>query len=334
MSIPGAELSRRERRERVRYLESRGLPLTEEAILGLSEQELATERSIREQSAVQDTQAFDPTSLASFTPEQQFVPGPIHAVGDQSILDTDRKTSTAPLDDLDHQLEQPTGEVNTPAPVPVMTRRERRLLEQAGVTQSAPDERSGDSNNGSVEAGVATDGLQESSSSNPLFETGGVPRWSDALEMPRDVDPHEIRPGSAEDEPVATVAVPSQTGVTVDSSQLILSEIPELATGQAEIVVTGSIVLPSVLEADQAEPQNVGTADPDDVSGVVTDTPQTGMSPVAAATAVSWNSEAPEMVREEETASPKPSTIFLWVAASLTGIALIALGVAAILRQF
>ncbi len=305
MSMPGGELTRRELRERERFLESRGMAVTEASILGLTEAQLAVDRAAREQSSAVDTQALDPGSVQS-APVQPPAPQPVAAQVPQA----------APA----------------AAPHP-LSRRERRQLEAdaapIAVVASVPAAISQPP--ASPTPAPSTSETEEST--NVLYETGGIPRWADALDLPQDVDPHEIRVPQAEDEPVATIPATGAIDLVTDSSQIILNEMPDLHTGQTEHLATGSIVLPPTLsEIGLPSEEQVAEQNEELHLHEVEELTHTGMRPVAAADAISWSTDSPEMVRPEEPSATKSHSTFLVIAVSLAGTALVALGVAVLMQ--
>lgn len=328
-------LTRRELREIERSLESQGLPLTEENIA-----------KARQASATTTNPGTIPISHAESPPATK------QAATGASVSSANATQAPAPdtAATLSPGLARPTEVFpnsltparfeladNVAAPVAPVSRRdlrERVDLPEALATPTPPESLSPPATTLSPLIPVAPE-----TPTHNINDTGSIPRWTDALALPRNVDPFDPLTQEALD-PASPLTLSDTIALASDSSVLIVEEVPDIntpTTPAGESLVTGTIVLPTILSETGAhqtiEPESVDALD-DEIDAESLVSTASGMTPVAASSAVSWQAVSPEMVRQPSREKLGIGMIFAIVAGGVAGIALVALAVGALFNLF
>ena len=156
--------------------------------------------------------------------------------------------------------------------------------------------------------------------------TGPI-HWTDALAMPADIDPSD---------PVSHLG---NIAVVSDSSTFIVEDVPGVntptaQTGEIDIVVTGTIHLPSSLSETGALPDTLDSAEVVANEDVVDEPTATGMTPISASSSVSAQALSPQLVSAPPKTPMSTGMIFALSAAGVAGVAIIAVGVGALFNLF
>lgn len=154
--------------------------------------------------------------------------------------------------------------------------------------------------------------------------TTGPIHWADALTLTSALSPTE---------PTHASIGPA---VINDTSTIIVDHIPGVntpTTGTVDLLVTGTIRLPTALSETGALPDTLDTAEVVANIDVVDEPRITGMQPIAATLAVSSRSTGVELVQAPRRERVSPGLVVAWSIGGMAGLILVALGVAALLGR-
>lgn len=157
-------------------------------------------------------------------------------------------------------------------------------------------------------------------------ETGPI-HWTEALNMPVNLDPTD------------PASMPELPSFASDTNTIVLDEMPDITGntaqgGEVELLVTGTILLPTELTETGALPDLIDSADLDQQSDTADEVPLAQLSPKSAAAAVNASTGAPAMIAETPKQRLGAGAIVAISAGGVAGVALAALAIAALVRMF
>lgn len=157
-------------------------------------------------------------------------------------------------------------------------------------------------------------------------ETGPI-HWTEALNMPVNLDPTD------------PASMPELPSFASDTNTIVLDEMPDITAntaqgGEVELLVTGTILLPTELTETGALPDLIDSADLDQQSDIADEVPLAQLSPKSAAAAVNASTGAPAMIAETPKQRLGAGAIVAISAGGVAGVALAALAIAALVRMF
>ncbi|HLP23277.1 MAG TPA: hypothetical protein VK139_04450, partial [Microbacteriaceae bacterium] len=161
----------------------------------------------------------------------------------------------------------------------------------------------------------------------PGLENGPL-HWTEALALPANLDPTD------------PASMPHLPALVSDTNTIVLDDIPGAGaltqvTGEIDLVVTGSILLPTSLTETGALDHLIDSDESSDRDDDIADEmPLSHLAPKSASAAVNANSSAPAMVSEPVRQRMGVPMIVALAAGGATGIVLIALGLGALLHLF
>lgn len=355
-------MSRRERREREELLMSRGVDAAEAARLA-GETGVINLGPVSDQLAAQGQTRYPAPATEPSAPEEA-LPAASESV-ERALEET---TAAEPGVEPSKPMQAAASSTAAPFGAPMSRRELRELLRASGgatdpegvsaplepaATPAAEAEGAQEAAHGSEREPVATsepvrevdvkvvevvEQLFTSENARVELDPGQVPaeslpeggplHWTEALSLHVDHDPND---------PASTPAVPA---LVSDTNTIVLDGLPgttvlNSATGEIDLVVTGSILLPTELTETGALGKliDTGTAD-DDADDDDAELSLSHLAPKSAAAAVNANVSAPAMVSETERVRMSVPTIVALSAGGAAGIVLIALGLGALLHLF
>ncbi|MFM6974738.1 MAG: hypothetical protein ACKOXM_06400 [Agromyces sp.] len=160
----------------------------------------------------------------------------------------------------------------------------------------------------------------------PGSETGPI-HWTDALSMPKNIDPTD---------PASTPHIPA---IASDTNTIVLDEMPDLTTmpsqtGEIELMVTGTILLPTELTETGAPKDMLDSEHVEQNEDISDELPLSSLTPKSASAAVNASAETPAMISEPPKAQLSTGAIIALTAGGAAGVVLIALGVGALFHIF
>lgn len=160
----------------------------------------------------------------------------------------------------------------------------------------------------------------------PSTATGPI-HWTEALTMPADLDPTD---------PASIVDIPA---LASDTNTIVLEEtidIHEAAnqTGEIQLMVTGSILLPTELTETGALAELIESQDLDFSSTEIDEVSMSRLNPVSALSAVSASVETPALIADPPREKLSTAVLISLIAGGAAAVVLIALGVGALFHLF
>lgn len=160
----------------------------------------------------------------------------------------------------------------------------------------------------------------------PGTDTGAI-HWTDALSLPVNVDPTD------------PASMPDLPAFTSDTNTIVLDEMPDVTalsthTGEIELMMTGSILLPTELTETGALPDVLDSSDVEQNEDISDELPLSSLTPKSAAAAVNAAAETPAMVSEPAKQRMGTGAVIALTAGGAAGVVLIALGVGALFHLF
>lgn len=160
----------------------------------------------------------------------------------------------------------------------------------------------------------------------PGTDTGAI-HWTDALSLPVNVDPTD------------PASMPDLPAFTSDTNTIVLDEMPDVTalsthTGEIELMMTGSILLPTELTETGALPDLLDSSDVEQNEDISDELPLSSLTPKSAAAAVNAAAETPAMVSEPAKQRMGTGAVIALTAGGAAGVVLIALGVGALFHLF
>ncbi|MGV1034927.1 MAG: hypothetical protein ACOYBP_06900 [Microbacteriaceae bacterium] len=160
----------------------------------------------------------------------------------------------------------------------------------------------------------------------PSTATGPI-HWTEALTMPADLDPTD---------PASIVDIPA---LASDTNTIVLEEtidIHEVAnqTGEIQLMVTGSILLPTELTETGALAEMIESQDLDFSSTEIDEVSMSRLNPVSALSAVSASVETPALIADPPKEKLSTAVLISLIAGGAAAVVLIALGVGALFHLF
>lgn len=160
----------------------------------------------------------------------------------------------------------------------------------------------------------------------PSTATGPI-HWTEALAMPADLDPTD---------PASIAELPA---LTSDTNTIVLDETPNIhevsnQTGEIQLMVTGSILLPSDLTETGALSELIDTEEDEFTEDTTDEVPLSQLNPVSALSAVSASAETPAMIADPPKDKLSTPALISIIAGGAAAVVLIALGVGALFHLF
>lgn len=160
----------------------------------------------------------------------------------------------------------------------------------------------------------------------PGTETGPI-HWTDALSLPANFDPTD------------PASMPDLPSFGSDTNTIVLDSVPDVTTlpavtGEIELVMTGSILLPTELTQTGALPDLLDAEHVELNDDISDELPLSSLAPKSASAAVNASAETPSMVSEPVKPPLSRATVIALTAGGAAGVVLIALGLGALLHLF
>lgn len=160
----------------------------------------------------------------------------------------------------------------------------------------------------------------------PGTATGPI-HWTEALAMPADLDPTD---------PASIAELPA---LTSDTNTIVLDETPNIhevsnQTGEIQLMVTGSILLPTELTETGALSEMLDTQEVEFNEDTTDEVPLSHLNPVSALSAVSASADTPAMIADPPKEKLSTAALVSIIAGGAAAVVLIALGVGALFHLF